>query len=68
MVLTPVYVLRMFQGVMQGTPAGTVPKSDIYGRQLALLVPLIALMFVIGLDPALLTNLMTSIGQTGLYK
>jgi NADH-quinone oxidoreductase subunit M len=68
MVLTPVYVLRMFQGVMQGMPAGTVPKSDIYGPQLALLVPLIALMFVIGLDPALLTNLMTSIGQTGLYK
>jgi NADH-quinone oxidoreductase subunit M len=68
MVLTPVYVLRMFQGVMQGMPAGTVPKSDIYGPQLALLVPLIALMFVIGLDPALLTNLMTSVGQTGLYK
>ena len=68
MVLTPVYMLRMFQGVMQGTPVGSVPKSDIYGSQLALLTPLIALMFVLGLDPALLTNLMTSIGQTGLYK
>src|SRR3982074_1453010 len=55
MVLTPVYVLRMFQGVMQGMPVGTVPKSDIHGRQLALLAPLIALMFVLGLDPALLT-------------
>jgi NADH:ubiquinone oxidoreductase subunit 4 (subunit M) len=45
-----------------------VPKSDIYAGQLALLAPLVALMFVLGLDPALLTNLMTSIGQTGLYK
>ena len=26
------------------------------------------LMFVIGLDPALLTNLMTSLGQTGLAR
>jgi NADH-quinone oxidoreductase subunit M len=68
MVLTPVYVLRMFQGVMQGVPAGSVPKSDIYAGQLAVLAPLVALMFVLGLDPALLTNLMTSIGQTGLYK
>jgi NADH-quinone oxidoreductase subunit M len=68
MVLTPVYILRMFQGVMQGTPVGSVPKSDIYAGQVALLAPLIALMFVLGLDPALLTNLMTSIGQTGLYK
>jgi hypothetical protein len=25
-------------------------------------------MFVLGLDPALLTGLMTSLGQTGLYK
>jgi NADH-quinone oxidoreductase subunit M len=68
MVLTPVYILRMFQGVMQGTAVGSVPKSDIYAGQVALLAPLIALMFVLGLDPALLTNLMTSIGQTGLYK
>jgi len=68
MILAPVYILRMFQGVMQGTPVGSVPKSDIYAGQLALLAPLIALMFVLGLDPALLTNLMTSVGQTGLYK
>jgi len=68
MVLTPVYMLRMFQGVMHGTPVGSVPKSDIYGREVALLAPLVVLMFVLGLDPAVLTNLMTSIGQTGLYK
>jgi hypothetical protein len=29
---------------------------------------LIVLMFVIGLDPGLLTNLMTSLGQQGLYR
>src|SRR5438093_1331549 len=66
LVLTPVYMLRLFQGVMQGVPAGPVPRSDIYAGQLSLLAPLIVLMFVLGLDPALLTNLMTSLGQTGL--
>jgi len=32
------------------------------------LAPLIALMFAIGLDPGVLTGLMTSLGQTGLYR
>ncbi|HEX2647423.1 MAG TPA: NADH-quinone oxidoreductase subunit M [Candidatus Dormibacteraeota bacterium] len=68
LVLTPVYILRLFQGVMQGQPAGPVPTSDIYAGQLTLLAPLIALMFALGLDPAVLTGLMTSLGQTGLYR
>ncbi len=68
LVLTPVYMLRLFQGVMQGTPEGPVPRSDIFAGQLALLAPLIVLMFAIGLDPAVLTNLMYSLGQTGLYR
>jgi NADH-quinone oxidoreductase subunit M len=68
LVLTPVYMLRLFQGVTQGAPAGPVPKSDVYVSQVGLLAPLIVLMFVIGLDPALLTNLMTSVGQTGLFR
>jgi NADH-quinone oxidoreductase subunit M len=68
LVLSPVYMLRLFQGVTQGAPAGPVPRSDIYAGQLAVLAPLIALMFVLGLDPAALTNLMTSLGQNGLYK
>ncbi len=68
LVLTPVYMLRLFQGVMQGAPAGPVPRSDIYAGQLGVLAPLILLMFVLGLDPALLTNLMNSLGQTGLYR
>ncbi len=68
LVLTPVYMLRLFQGVTQGAPAGPVPKSDIYAGQLGLLAPLIVLMFVLGLDPGLLTSLMTSLGQQGLAR
>jgi NADH-quinone oxidoreductase subunit M len=67
LVLTPIYMLRLYQGIMQGVPAGPVPRSDIYVGQLSLLAPLIILMFVLGLDPGILTNLMTSLGQTGLY-
>jgi NADH-quinone oxidoreductase subunit M len=68
LVLAPVYMLRLFQGTMQGAPAGPVPRSDIYAGQLVLLAPLIVLMFAIGLDPNVLTNLMTSLGQTGLAR
>jgi hypothetical protein len=45
-----------------------MPRSDIYAGQLSLITPLILIMFAIGLDPAVLTNLMTSLGQTGLYR
>ena len=68
LVLAPVYMLRLFQGVTQGAPSGPVPKSDIYAGQLTILAPLIVLMFAIGLYPGVLTNLMTSLGQTGLYR
>src|SRR5207248_3575142 len=68
LVLTPVYMLRLFQGAMQGPPLGTVLRSDIYAGQLSVLAPLVLAMFVIGLYPALLTNLMTSLGQAGLYR
>jgi len=68
LVLAPIYMLRLFQGLMQGPPAGPVPKSDIHTGQLLVLAPLVVLMFAIGLDPAVLTNLMTSLGQTGLYR
>ena len=68
LVLAPVYMLRLFQGLMQGAPAGPTPKSDIYAGQLLVLAPLVVLMFAIGLDPAVLTNLMTSLGQAGLYR
>jgi len=68
LVLTPVYMLRLFQGVTQGEPVGPAPKSDIYAGQLGLLTPLVLLMFVIGLYPAVLTNLMISLGQAGLAR
>jgi NADH-quinone oxidoreductase subunit M len=68
LVLTPVYMLRLFQGVMQGAPEGPVPRSDIYAGQLGLLAPLIILMFAIGLYPNVLTSVMNSLGQTGLYR
>ena len=66
LVLTPVYMLRLFQGVTQGEPAGPVPKADIQAGALGVLAPLVVLMFVLGLYPAVLTNLMTSLGQAGL--
>ncbi len=68
LVLAPVYMLRLFQGVMQGAPAGPVPRSDIYAAQIGVLTPLILLMFVLGLYPGVITGLMNSLGQTGLYK
>jgi NADH-quinone oxidoreductase subunit M len=68
LLLTPVYMLRLFQGTMQGSPAGPVPRADIYAGQLTLLTPLIVLMFALGLEPNVLTNLMTSLGQAGLAK
>src|ERR1700716_438319 len=67
MVLAPVYMLRLFQGAMHGLP-GPGAKSDTHAVQLTLLAPLILLMFVIGLYPYVLTNLMTSVGQAGLAR
>jgi len=68
LVLAPVYMLRLFQGVMQGPPAGPEPKSDIYAGQLLLVAPLVVLMFAIGLDPNFLTSLISVVGQPGLAK
>jgi len=68
LILAPVYMLRLFQGAMQGLPAGPVPRSDIYARELLILAPLVLIMFAIGLYPYLLTNLMTSLGQVGLAR
>jgi len=66
LVLAPVYMLRLFQGTMQGELSGLALRSDIRAGQLSLLAPLILLMFVLGLDPNILTSLMTSLGQVGL--
>src|SRR5437899_3306393 len=68
LVLAPGYTLRMFHGGLHGEPAGQRPSGDIYAGQLALVTPLIILMFAIGLYPYALTQLMTSVAQTGLYR
>jgi NADH-quinone oxidoreductase subunit M len=64
LILAPVYMLRLFQGAMYGTrPAGAEDARDLGGGELALLAPLVALMFVIGLDPNLLVRAITALGQ-----
>ncbi len=68
MVLAPVYLLRLFQGAMHGEATDKRPLADIYVGQLTILAPLIVLMFVLGLDPFVLTRLMTSLGQVGLAQ
>jgi NADH-quinone oxidoreductase subunit M len=68
LVLAPVYMLRLFQGTMHGEPIEAKPMADIYAGQLALLTPLILLMFVLGLYPYVLTRLMTALAQAGLAQ
>ena len=68
LVLAPVYMLRLFQGSMHGEPTDKKPMTDIDAGQLVLLTPLILLMFVLGLYPNLLTQLMSALGQAGLAR
>jgi NADH-quinone oxidoreductase subunit M len=68
LVLAPVYMLRLFQGTMHGEATEAKPMADIYAGQLALLTPLILLMFVLGLYPYVLTRLMTALAQAGLAQ
>ncbi|HVC78460.1 MAG TPA: NADH-quinone oxidoreductase subunit M [Candidatus Micrarchaeaceae archaeon] len=68
LVLAPVYMLRFFQGTFQGEPIDNRPMHDIYTGQLVLLSPLVLLMFVLGIYPYLLTQLMSALGQTGLAR
>jgi len=73
LVLAPIYMLRLFQGAMYASAGGELPHGhgghdeaalaplpDLRGAQLALLAPLVALMFLIGLYPDLLTRVMTA--------
>jgi NADH-quinone oxidoreductase subunit M len=68
LVLAPVYMLRLFQGAMyagpgeQSPPTTSPPRTDIAAGELAVVVPLVALMFLLGLYPYLLTQAMTSLG------
>jgi NADH-quinone oxidoreductase subunit M len=68
LVLAPVYMLRLYQGAMQGEPTEKRAMPDIHTAQLVLLAPLVLLMFVLGLYPNLLTQLMSAVGQVGLAR
>jgi len=68
LVLTPVYMLRFFQGAMYAEKPFDKPVDDIHAGQLSLLAPLVLLMFAIGLAPGVLTVLMTSVAQPGLAR
>ena len=68
LVLAPVYMLRLYQGAMHGDLSDKRPMADIRTGQLVLLGPLVLLMFVLGLYPNLLTQLMSAVGQVGLAR
>jgi NADH-quinone oxidoreductase subunit M len=62
LLLAPVYMLRLYQGAMQGPPAGTLAGGDLRAAEVLLIAPLVALMFVLGLYPQLLTQAMALVG------
>jgi NADH-quinone oxidoreductase subunit M len=82
LVLAPVYMLRLYQGLMYAAPGERLPppadhghhgahpaaegaavaRNDILSGEVALLVPLLLLMALLGLYPYLLTQAMTSLG------
>ncbi len=69
LLLAPVYMLRLFQGVMYShtqpahAPEAIAARNDIARGELLLLAPLVLLMFVLGLYPALITRAMVALGQ-----
>ena len=68
LVLAPIYMLRLFQGAMYAERPYPERVDDIGVGQLTLLAPLVVLMFALGLAPGVLTNLMTSVAQSGLAR
>ncbi len=76
LILAPVYMLRLFQGLMyagrgqQGPPVAhaagaaeaVAARSDLANLEVALLLPLLGLMILLGMYPYLLTQAMTSLG------
>jgi len=74
LVLAPVYMLRLFQGLMYAPPGGElahghgevadapVARADIARGELALLMPMVALMFLLGLYPYLITRALPALG------
>jgi NADH-quinone oxidoreductase subunit M len=62
LLLAPVYMLRLFQGAMYGPPREAA-AADIAPGELALITPLVLLMFVLGFFPYALTRAMAALGQ-----
>jgi NADH-quinone oxidoreductase subunit M len=75
LILAPIYMLRLFQGVMYAGPGENPPPGhapvwvrtvtrlpDLARLELCVMVPLVGLMFLLGLYPALLTGVMTALG------
>ena len=69
LILTPVYMLRLFQGVMYShrqpahAPETVAEHHDVARAELFLIAPLVVLMFVLGLYPYLITHAMAALGQ-----
>ena len=52
-VLAAAYVLRVFQGVMQGPELPDLPqREDMSARELFALAPIVVAMVLVGVDPA----------------
>jgi NADH-quinone oxidoreductase subunit M len=75
LVLGPVYLLRAFNGAVyaaarQNPPAGHPPASylaperlpDLTWSEAWVMVPMIGIMFLIGIFPVILTHAMTTLG------
>jgi len=70
LILAPIYMLRLFQGAMYTEVAGPpdhpaegVVRKDMARGELALIAPLLALMFVLGLYPYLVVHALPALGQ-----
>ena len=85
LVLAPVYMLRLFQGVMYARPGAAPAAPEPHGRsashaaghaeeaaaalpdlragELASVLPLVLLMFLLGLYPSLVTGAMNALGE-----
>ena len=57
LILTPVYMLRMFQGALYGpAPERRLAMADLARAEIGVVTPLVVLMFVLGLFPYLITR------------
>jgi NADH-quinone oxidoreductase subunit M len=70
LILAPVYMLRLFQGAMYGERVLPVERAsrDIAGAEVALVAPLVALMFVLGLYPNLVVRAISALGQPAPWR